>query len=133
SSVKFGKSGRCPSRGPGDLHNARPSKLCYRSGAAAKFQRPPIGRILQGAYMTEVLLFLHIVLFIFSFAFTAGIGILGDRIARAGDAKTIHAYFSAARPLSVVGGVGWILTAAIGGALASAFGFNMLAPWLLGS
>jgi hypothetical protein len=83
--------------------------------------------------MTEFLLFLHIVLFVFSFAFTAGIGILGDRIAGTGDAKIIHAYFSAARPMSAVGGVGWILTGAVGGALAGAFGFNMMAPWLLAS
>jgi hypothetical protein len=83
--------------------------------------------------MTEILLFLHIVLFMFSFAFTAGIGILGDRVAGTGDAKTIHAYFRLARPMAVVGGVGWILTGATGGALANAFGFNMMAPWLLAS
>jgi hypothetical protein len=83
--------------------------------------------------MTAILLFLHIVLFMFSFAFTAGIGILGDRIAGSGDAKTIHAYFRAARPMAAVGGAGWILTGASGGALASAFGFNMMAPWLLAS
>jgi len=83
--------------------------------------------------MTEFLLVLHILLFVFSFAFTAGIGILGDRLARGGDAKAIHAYFSAARPLSLGGGFGWILTALTGGALASAFGWNMMAPWLLAS
>lgn len=83
--------------------------------------------------MTEVLLFLHIVLFAFSFAFTAGFGILGNRIAGTGDAKTIHAYFRVARPMAMVGGVGWILTAAVGGALASAFGFDMRAPWLVAS
>lgn len=81
--------------------------------------------------MTEGLLFLHIVLFVFSFAFTAGISILGDRIIATGDAKAIHAYFRVARPMATVGGVGWILTAAIGGALASQFGYNMMAPWLL--
>lgn len=83
--------------------------------------------------MTEVLLFLHLLLFVFSFAFTAGIGILGDRVARTGDAKTIHAYFSAARPLSMAGGIGWVLTAIVGGALAGAYGVNMSAPWLLAS
>lgn len=83
--------------------------------------------------MTQLLLALHILLFAFSFAFTAGAGILGDRIARGGDAKVIHAYFSAARPLSIAGGIGWILTALVGGALASAFGLPMTAPWLLGS
>ena len=83
--------------------------------------------------MTQLLLALHILLFAFSFAFTAGAGILGDRIARGGDAKVIHAYFSAAQPLSIAGGIGWILTALVGGALASAFGFPMTAPWLLGS
>jgi hypothetical protein len=83
--------------------------------------------------MTEFLLFLHIVLFVFSFAFTAGFGILGDRIVGTGDAKTIHAYFRMARPMAVAGGIGWILTALVGGALAGAFGFNMNAPWLLAS
>ena len=62
--------------------------------------------------MIEFLLFLHILLFVFSFAFTAGIGILSDRVARTGDAKAIHAVFRAARPLSITGGIGWILTAA---------------------
>ena len=83
--------------------------------------------------MTQLLLALHILLFAFSFAFTAGTGIVGDRIARAGDAKIIHAYFSTLRPLSIAGGIGWILTALVGGALASAFGLDMTAPWLLGS
>jgi len=83
--------------------------------------------------VTQLLLALHILLFVFSFAFTAGVGILGDRIARNGDARTIHAYFTAARPLSIAGGIGWILTALVGGALANAFGLSMSAPWLLGS
>jgi hypothetical protein len=87
----------------------------------------------MGDRMTQFLLFLHIVLFAFSFAFTAGFGILGGRIAGTGDARTIHAYFSMARPMSTIGGIGWILTALVGGALAGAFGFNMTAPWLLGS
>ena len=72
--------------------------------------------------MTQLLLFLHILLFVFSFAFTAGIGILLDRVARSRDAKTIHTAFSAARPLSMIGGIGWILTA-LAGALAT--------PWLV--
>jgi hypothetical protein len=83
--------------------------------------------------MTNILLFLHILLFVFSFAFTAGAGILGNRVARSGDAKVIHGFFSALRPLSIAGGIGWILTALAGGALASAYGLNMTAPWLLGS
>jgi hypothetical protein len=83
--------------------------------------------------VTQLLLALHILLFAFSFAFTAGAGILGNRIARTGDAKIIHAYFSAVRPLSIAGGIGWILTALTGGALARAFGLDMTAPWLLGS
>ena len=83
--------------------------------------------------MTQLLLALHILLFAFSFAFTAGAGILGNRIARTGDAKVIHAYFSALRPLSIAGGIGWILTALMGGALASSVGLDMAAPWLLGS
>jgi uncharacterized membrane protein len=83
--------------------------------------------------MTALLLSAHILLFVFSFAFTTGIGILGDKIARGGDAKTIHAYFSAARPLSMTGGIGWILTAVSGAALASAYGWDLMAPWLLAS
>ena len=83
--------------------------------------------------MTQWLLALHILLFAFSFAFTAGAGILGNRIVGTGDAKIIHAYFSAIRPLSIAGGIGWILTALVGGALASAFGLDMAARWLLGS
>lgn len=83
--------------------------------------------------MTEVLLYVHILLFVFSFAFTAGISILGDRVARSGDAAAVHALFRAARPLSIAGGIGWILTALAGGALAQAYGLPMGAPWLLGS
>lgn len=45
----------------------------------------------------------------------------------------VHALFSAARPLSIAGGIGWILTALAGAALAQAYGFDMAAPWLLGS
>jgi len=81
--------------------------------------------------MTELLLFLHILLFVFSFAFTAGIGILLDRVARSRDAKTIHTAFSAARPLSLTGGIGWILTALVGAGLAHAYGLDMAAPWLV--
>jgi hypothetical protein len=78
--------------------------------------------------MTEFLLFLHILLF----AFTAVLSIFSDRVARTGDAKTIHAVFSAARPLAIAGGIGWILTGAVGAALAGAYGLDMAAPWLLG-
>jgi hypothetical protein len=81
--------------------------------------------------MTEFLLILHILLFMFSFAFTAGVGIIGNRVAGTRDAKTIHAYFSAVRPLSLTGGIGWILTAATGGALAHAYGLDMSARWLI--
>ena len=81
--------------------------------------------------MTEFLLFLHILLFVFSFAFTAGISILNDRVARTGDTKAIHAVFSAARPFSIIGGIGWILTALVGAALAVAYGYDLTASWLL--
>lgn len=81
--------------------------------------------------MIEFLLFLHILLFVFSFAFTAGIGILNDRVARSGDARAIHAVFSAARPLSLTGGMLWVLTAAAGVALAIAYGYELTATWLL--
>jgi len=81
--------------------------------------------------MAEFLLVLHILLFVFSFAFTAGVSIIGNRVAGTRDAKTIHAYFSAVRPLSITGGIGWLLTAAAGGALAHAYGLDMTAPWLI--
>lgn len=83
--------------------------------------------------MTDILLFVHILLFVFSFAFTAGISILLGRVARKADPATIHAAFAAARPLSMAGGIGWVLTALAGGALAGAFQLPMNAPWLLGS
>lgn len=81
--------------------------------------------------MTELLLFLHILLFVFSFAFTAGISILLSRVAATRDAKTIHAAFSAAKPLSMTGGIGWILTALVGAGLAHAYGLDMATPWLV--
>jgi hypothetical protein len=81
--------------------------------------------------MAELLLFLHILLFVFAFTFTAGTGILLDRVARTRDAKTIHTAFSAARPLSMAGGICWILTALVGAGLAHAYGFEMTAPWLV--
>ena len=83
--------------------------------------------------MVTFLLILHILLIVFAFAFTAGFGILLDRVARGGDAKTIHAVFAAATPLSMVGGIGWLLAALAGGALAGALGLNMASPWLIGS
>ena len=86
-----------------------------------------------GEPMTKFLLSLHILLFVFSFAFTAGISILTEKVAGGRDAKTIHAVFSAARPLAMSGGIGWILTAITGAMLASAYGWDMTAPWLLAS
>jgi hypothetical protein len=83
--------------------------------------------------MVAFLLILHILLIVFAFAFTAGFGILLDRVAASGDAKTIHSVFAAATPLSVAGGIGWLLAALAGGALAGALGLNMMAPWLIGS
>jgi hypothetical protein len=81
--------------------------------------------------MIELLLFLHILLFVFSFAFTAGIGILLDRVARSRDTKTIHTAFSAARPLSTIGCIGWLLTALVGVGLAHAYGLELATPWLV--
>jgi uncharacterized membrane protein len=81
--------------------------------------------------MLELLLFFHILLFVLAFTFTAGTGILLDRVARTRDSKTIHTAFSAARPLSITGGICWLLTAMAGGALAHAYGFDMTTPWLV--
>jgi uncharacterized membrane protein len=81
--------------------------------------------------MIELLLFLHILLFVFAFSFTAGTGILLDRVARSRDAKVIHTAFNAARPLSITGGIFWLLTALVGAGLAHAYGLDMATPWLV--
>ncbi len=83
--------------------------------------------------MTEFLLFLHIMLFAFSFAFTGGLSIYLNRIVKTGDARAIHTAFVAAKPLSIAGGMGWIATALAGGAVAGAYHLDMAAPWLLAS
>lgn len=81
--------------------------------------------------MLHVLLVLHLLLFIFSFAFTAGFGILMARVSRSGDAQKIYAVFSATHPLMLAGGIGWILTALAGIALAISDGFALSEPWLV--
>ena len=81
--------------------------------------------------MIELLMFLHILLFVFAFTFTAGTGILLGRVAATRDAKIIHATFTAARPLSMTGGIFWLLTALVGVGLAHAYGLDMSAPWLV--
>lgn len=81
--------------------------------------------------MIELLLFLHILMFVFAFTFTAGTGILLGRVAASGDAKTIHTTFLAARPLSMTGGILWLLTALVGVGLAHAYGLGMTTPWLV--
>ena len=81
--------------------------------------------------MIELLLFLHILLFVFAFTFTAGTGILLGRVAASGDARIIHTTFLAARPLSMTGGILWLLTALAGVGLAHASGLDMSAPWLI--
>ena len=53
--------------------------------------------------MKEVLFYAHVMLFVFSFAFTAGISILTERIARGRNPATIHTVFSAA-----AGDGGWL-------------------------
>jgi hypothetical protein len=81
--------------------------------------------------MTELLLFLHILLFLFAFTFTAGTSILLGRVAATRDARIIHAAFSAARPLSITGGICWLLTALAGIGLAHAYGLELTTPWLV--
>ncbi len=83
--------------------------------------------------MIELFLFLHILLFVFSFAFTAGLSIYLDRLAATRDRAIIHAAFGKAHSLSLVGGLGWILTALVGAALAGAMGVAMDATWLVGA
>lgn len=81
--------------------------------------------------MIELLLFFHILLFVFAFTFTAGISILLGRVAASGDAKIIHTAFTAARPLSITGGILWLLTALLGAGLAHAYGLDLSTPWLV--
>ena len=83
--------------------------------------------------MTQALLFIHILLFVFSFAFTAGISILGDMMIKTGDAKTIQATFRVIVPLSTIGGIVWLLTGVAGATLAGAYGYSLTAPWLVGA
>ena len=81
--------------------------------------------------MIEFLLFAHILLFVFAFTFTAGTSILLGRVAATRDAKIIQATFTAARPLSMTGGICWLLTALMGMGLAHAYGLDMATPWLV--
>jgi uncharacterized membrane protein len=81
--------------------------------------------------MLHILLAAHLLLFVFSFAFTAGLGILQSRVARSGDARKIHTVFSACQPLSLAGGIGWLLTALVGAGLAQMAGYSLTDPWLL--
>ena len=81
--------------------------------------------------MLHILLVLHLLFFMFSFAFTAGLGILQARVARSGDARKIHDVFSATMPLTTVGGVGWIITALVGIGLAQSAGMPLSQPWLI--
>lgn len=83
--------------------------------------------------MIKILLFLHVLLFMFAFAFTGGLGIFLKRMAHSGDGAAIRAAFIAAKPLSVAGGIGWILTGLTGGALAHAYGYDPATPWLVGA
>ena len=80
--------------------------------------------------MLRIFLILHLLSFAFAFAFTAGMGILQARAARSNDARTIHAVFSMTRPLSLTGGVLWILTALIGVILAIQAGMPLDQHWL---
>jgi hypothetical protein len=81
--------------------------------------------------MLNVLIALHILVVAFSFAFTAGIGILSARIARSGDARLIHGVFAAARPLQWAGAAGWFVAAALGATIAAEAGIPFDAPWML--
>ena len=83
--------------------------------------------------MIRILLILHLLFFAFSFAFTAGIGILQARIAKSGDARLIHRVFSIARPMSLAGGIGWIVTALLGLMLAMEARMPLGQPWLVWS
>ena len=83
--------------------------------------------------MTGFLLSLHILVFGLSLAFTAGVGILCARVARTGSPEAIRATFTAAQPLQIAGGIGWLVTAILGVAVASAFAIPLTATWLLWS
>lgn len=81
----------------------------------------------------DLLLSLHILIVVFAFAFTAGVGILASRVARSRDARAIHAVFAAAQPLATFGGIGWIVAGALGAWIAAKAGIPFDSPWLLGS
>lgn len=83
--------------------------------------------------MIRLLLVLHLLFFVFSFAFTAGSGILQARVAGSRDARLIHQVFSIARPFSLAGGIGWIVTALLGLMLAMQAGMPLGQPWLVWS
>lgn len=83
--------------------------------------------------MLRILLILHLLLFAFAFAFTAGMAILQARVTRSGDARKIHDVFSAARPLSITGGLLWIVTALSGTFLAMVAGMSLAQHWLVHS
>jgi len=83
--------------------------------------------------MTGFLLSLHILVFALSLAFTAGVGILCARVARTGNPEAIRTTFTAARPLQTAGGIGWLVTAALGMAVASSFAIPLTETWLLWS
>src|ERR1043166_6258856 len=83
--------------------------------------------------MIRILLVLHLLFFAFSFASTAGIDVLQARIGKSRDAALINRTFSMARPFSVAGGIGWIVTALLGLMLAMQAGMNLGQPWLVWS
>lgn len=83
--------------------------------------------------MLHLLLVLHLLSFAFAFAFTAGMGILQAQAARSRDAQKIHAVFSAAQPLSLTGGMLWIITAMTGILLAIYASMSLRQPWLVQS
>jgi uncharacterized membrane protein len=81
--------------------------------------------------MYDWLLLLHILAFAMSLALTAGVAILAGRVARSRDAKAIHTAFAAAQPLTIVGGVGWLVTAGLGIGLIHDLGIPFSELWVM--
>ena len=83
--------------------------------------------------MINLVTVLHIVSFGFAMALTTGVSILLQAVAAKADARTIHKVFSAAVPMTMVGGTLWLVTGVLGFWLASLYGHSLTAPWLIGA
>ena len=80
--------------------------------------------------MYEILLTLHIVAFGMALALTAGASILATSAAGSTDAARVHAVYSALFPVTMIGGVLWLVTGALGFWIAADMGVPLSETWL---